>query len=53
VTKWGSQLISLGGGLRAYLEKPENGPDWGVRLVLTLLYPKKPAAWSSTGPRKA
>jgi hypothetical protein len=44
VTKWGSQLISLGGGLRGYLEKPENGPDWGVRLQLTLLYPKKPAA---------
>lgn len=44
VTRMGGQLISLGAGLRGYLEKPENGPDWGVRLVLTLLYPKKPAS---------
>ena len=40
VTKIGSQLVSIGGGVRAYLEAPSGGPDWGVRLIFTLLYPK-------------
>jgi hypothetical protein len=41
ITKWGSQLLQLTGGLRYYAEAPENGPEWGIRLGVTLLYPKK------------
>ncbi|MDY0005990.1 MAG: transporter [Spongiibacteraceae bacterium] len=41
VTRMGSQLVSLQGGIRYYLESPTNGPDWGLRFTLTLLYPKK------------
>jgi len=40
VMKWGDQLVSLGGGARVWVETPGKGPDWGVRFVLTLLYPK-------------
>jgi hypothetical protein len=40
VTKIGGQLVSFAGGARAYLETPAGGPDWGVRFVVTLLYPK-------------
>ena len=36
----GSQRISWAVGARWWAETPEGGPDWGVRLVLTLLYPK-------------
>ena len=28
------------GGARFYLDTPPDGPDWGVRFVVTLLYPK-------------
>jgi hypothetical protein len=41
ITKWGSQLLQLTGGLRYYAEAPENGPEWGIRLGVTLLFPKK------------
>jgi hypothetical protein len=40
VMKIGSQLVSVGGGVRYYLDKPAGGPDWGLRLMVTLLYPK-------------
>jgi hypothetical protein len=40
VTKWGSQLVSIGGGVRVYLDKPAGGPDWGLRGIVTLLFPK-------------
>jgi hypothetical protein len=40
VTKWGSQMVSIGGGVRVYLDKPAGGPDWGLRGVVTLLFPK-------------
>lgn len=40
VTKVGGQLISFAGGLRAYVESPQGGPEWGVRVVATLLYPR-------------
>jgi len=40
VRKMGSQLISFAAGGRAYLEQPDGGPDWGVRFVVTLLYPQ-------------
>lgn len=40
VTRWGRQLVSLQGGVRVYLEAPEGGPEWGLRFVVTLLYPR-------------
>jgi hypothetical protein len=40
VTKFGSQMVSIGGGVRYYLESPAGGPSWGLRLTLTLLFPK-------------
>ena len=40
VTKIGNQMVSFAGGARYYLETPAGGPDWGVRIVVTLLYPK-------------
>ena len=40
VIKLGDQRLSLAGGPRVYLEAPEGGADWGVRLVVTLLFPK-------------
>jgi hypothetical protein len=33
-------MISYQGGVRAYLDGPRGGPDWGVRFTVTLLYPK-------------
>jgi hypothetical protein len=40
VTKLGSQLISIGGGVRYYFEAPTGGPNWGLRFTFTLLFPK-------------
>ena len=40
VTKFGDQLVSLQGGVRAYLERPDGGPDWGLRFAITLLFPR-------------
>ena len=42
-----SQLVKIGGkpmqfslGARYYAEKPDGGPDWGVRFGVTFLFPK-------------
>ena len=42
-----SQLVKLGRaplqlslGYRNYVEKPAGGPDWGLRFVVTFLFPK-------------
>jgi len=41
VTKIGSQLVSVGGGLRYWADSPDSGPEGlGVRLTFTLLFPK-------------
>jgi hypothetical protein len=40
VTKIGTQLVSVGGGVRYYAEAPNGGPNWGLRFVFTLLYPR-------------
>ncbi len=41
VTTIGGQLVSIGGGVRYYVDSPEAGPEgWGVRIVFTLLFPK-------------
>jgi len=38
--KLGIQRASVGGGVRYNADKPAGGPDWGVRLIFTLLFPK-------------
>lgn len=41
VTKIGNQLVSIGGGGRYWAESPSSSPEgWGVRVTITLLYPK-------------
>ena len=42
-----SQLVKLGGkpvqfqlGFKYYAEKPDGGPDWGLRFTVTFLFPK-------------
>ena len=32
--------IALQVGVRSYADTPEGGPDWGLRFVTTLLFPK-------------
>jgi hypothetical protein len=40
VLRIGGQLLSIGGGLRYWIESPEGAPQgWGFRLSLTLLFP--------------
>lgn len=39
LTSLGDQPIQVAIGGRYYIESPENGPDWGVRLSLTFLFP--------------
>ena len=42
VTKLGNQLISLGAGVRYWVDGPDNGPHgWGARVVATLLFPTR------------
>lgn len=41
VSKIGHQMVSYTGGIRYYVDAPDTGPEWGLRFVLTLLYPKK------------
>ena len=43
-----SQMLKIGGmpmsfqvGGRAYAERPDGGPDWGLRFMVTFLFPKK------------
>ena len=38
--KLGNQPFSLTLGWRYYAEAPSGGPDWGLRFVVTLLFPK-------------
>jgi hypothetical protein len=40
IMKLGTQLVSIGGGVRYYVETPTGGPQWGLRLIFTLLFPK-------------
>ncbi|HSU67435.1 MAG TPA: hypothetical protein VLJ39_11220 [Tepidisphaeraceae bacterium] len=37
----GKQPVSIGFGGRYYVATPDFGPHWGVRVVTTLLFPKK------------
>ena len=36
----GGQLISIGAGGRVFVEGPRGRPDWGLRLTVTLLFPR-------------
>jgi hypothetical protein len=38
--KIGKQPISISFGPRVYVERPDGGPDWGLRFAVTLLFPK-------------
>jgi hypothetical protein len=38
--KLGNQPVSIGVGGRWYAEAPDGGPEWGVRFVFTILFPK-------------
>lgn len=41
LTKFGNQPVSIGGGVRYWAESADGGPhDWGLRLVVTFLFPK-------------
>lgn len=42
VTKVGNQLLSVGAGVRYWIDGPQSGPHgWGGRLVVTLLFPTR------------
>jgi hypothetical protein len=41
LTRIGKQPVSFALGGRYYVIRPDFGPDWGVRFVTTLLFPKK------------
>ena len=38
--KIGTLPIAFQLGVRYYAEKPEDGPDWGLRFATTFLFPK-------------
>lgn len=40
VVKLGNQPMQLFAGARYYADKPDGGPDWGLRAGFTLLFPK-------------
>ncbi len=37
----GRQPVSIGPSLKYWIESPTGGPDWGLRMNVTLLFPKK------------
>ena len=40
VSRYGPQPIQLSLGGRYYADRPQGGPDWGIRFTLTFLFPK-------------
>lgn len=40
VVRFGKQPVQFAVGGRYYVVSPDNGPEWGVRFVVTLLFPK-------------
>jgi hypothetical protein len=38
--KIGKQPVAFQVGYRAYADRPSGGPNWGLRFVITLLFPK-------------
>jgi len=41
LVKIGEQPVAFQFGYRYYVEKPDGGPDWGLRFAITFLFPKK------------
>ena len=41
LVKIGKQPIAFQAGYRYYINKPDGGPDWGLRFTITFLFPKK------------
>ena len=41
LVKIGNRPVAFALGGRYYLDKPADGPDWGLRLAVILLYPRK------------
>ncbi|WP_244982592.1 hypothetical protein [Croceicoccus marinus] len=39
LTSFGDQPVSLGLGGRYYAERPEGGAEWGLRFIVTFLFP--------------
>ena len=38
--KMGEQRVQIGAGVRYWASTPDTGPEgWGVRFIVTLLYP--------------
>lgn len=40
LVKFGGQPVQFTLGARYYAESSENGPEWGIRFVVTVLFPK-------------
>ena len=40
LVKIGKQPIAFEAGYRYYVNKPDGGPDWGLRFAVTFLFPK-------------
>lgn len=40
LVKIGEQPVQFFGGVRWYADKPDGGPDWGLRFGMTLLFPR-------------
>jgi hypothetical protein len=38
--KIGKQPVAFNVGARYYADKPDNGPEWGLRFAVILLFPK-------------
>jgi len=38
----GGQIMQFSAGVRAYAAAPERGPDWGVRVAATFVFPRRP-----------
>ena len=41
LTKVGDQAVQVGLGGKYYAVSPDGGPEWGIRMIFTLLFPKK------------
>jgi hypothetical protein len=41
VTHFGPFPMSVGGGAGYFAEQPAGGPDWKLRIVFTLILPRK------------
>lgn len=40
LTRFGPLPMSVGGGVAAFIVRPDDGPDWRLRIIATLLLPK-------------